>query len=50
VGPHGTARDGRRVPTTVFTAALLLIVVRPAPVLVFVVAGTAAIALGVTRI
>jgi Family of unknown function (DUF6064) len=42
-------------PTTLFTAALLLTVVRPAPVLVFVVpvmwaaiAGTAAIALGVT--
>jgi len=42
-------------PTTLFTAALLLTAVRPAPVLVFVVpvmwatlAGTAAIALGVT--
>jgi hypothetical protein len=42
-------------PTTFFTAALLLTTVRPAPVLVFVipvmwatVAGTAAIALGVT--
>ena len=42
-------------PTTLFTAALLLTAVRPAPVLVFVIpvmwatlAGTAAIALGVT--
>ena len=42
-------------PTTLFTAALLLTAVRPAPVLVFVIpvmwatlAGTAAIAVGVT--